>query len=60
VHAAGLIFGQGDFVGVVASEKRTDDELAGLDGGDFSANLLDDTDILMTIGTGPSTVSMPR
>ena len=47
VHAAGLVAGPADLAGVVGGEERADDELAGLDGRDVAADLLDDADVLV-------------
>jgi hypothetical protein len=60
VDAGALVAGLAELAGVVGGEERADHELAGPDGGDLAADLLDDADVLMPITDGPSTASMPR
>ena len=47
VHAAGLVAGPADRAGVVGGEERADHELAGPQGADLAADLLDDADVLV-------------
>jgi hypothetical protein len=47
VHAPGLVPGAADLAGVVGGEERADDELAGRQGEDLAAHLLDDADVLV-------------
>ena len=47
MDAAGLVAGLADLAGVVGGEEGADDEVAGLDGRDLAADLLDDADVLV-------------
>jgi hypothetical protein len=52
VDTRALVAGPADLTGVVGSPKRADHELAVLDRGDLSADLLDDAVALMLMGDG--------
>jgi hypothetical protein len=53
VHAGGLVPGLADWAGVVGGEERADHELAGFDGVDVAADLVDNTGVLVAHGGWP-------